>query len=312
MKIIELQNFSFIRIKGPDALTFLQGQVTCDMGKLEAGKVLKGAACNLQGRVIANFDLVLDGEDCLIRTQLGMAEILIKTLKKYAIFSKVELILDRQFTRVLGLFGEEGEKLLQETLGAVPKNANNVKIFSDAIITKRPGATERFEVWIRGERSFDNLKTRSEENESIDSWKREDMLQGIFHITPKNSEKYTPQILNYDISGVIDFKKGCYTGQEIIARMYYRGKPKKRLFLIVSDKSISNDPSVIYTLDNKNHEEEILEVCNASAESKLPTLIFSFLKTQIIDKDVRLNLSTHEESSLRIQPFPEPPQEQVS
>ena len=312
MKIIELQNFSFIRIKGPDALTFLQGQVTCDMGKLEAGKVLKGAACNLQGRVIANFDLVLDGEDCLIRTQLGMAEILIKTLKKYAIFSKVELILDRQFTRVLGLFGEEGEKLLQETLGAVPKNANNVKIFSDAIITKRPGETERFEVWIRGERSFDNLKTRSEENESIDSWKREDMLQGIFHITPKNSEKYTPQILNYDISGVIDFKKGCYTGQEIIARMYYRGKPKKRLFLIVSDKSISNDPNVIYTLDNKNHEEEILEVCNASAESKLPTLIFSFLKTQIIDKDVRLNLSTHEESSLRIQPFPKHPQEQVS
>ena len=312
MKIIELQNFSFIRIKGPDALTFLQGQVTCDMGKLEAGKVLMGAACNLQGRVIANFDLVLDGEDCLIRTQLGMAEILIKTLKKYAIFSKVELILDRQFTRVLGLFGEEGQKLLQETLGAVPKNANNVKIFSDAIITKRPGATERFEVWIRGERSFDNLKTRSEENESIDSWKREDMLQGIFHITPKNSEKYTPQILNYDISGVIDFKKGCYTGQEIIARMYYRGKPKKRLFLIVSDKSISNDPNVIYTLDNKNHEEEILEVCNASAESKLPTLIFSFLKTQIIDKDVRLNLSTHEESSLRIQPFPEHPQEQVS
>ena len=304
MEMTDLQNFSFIRIKGPDALKFLQGQVTCDMTKLEAGKVLIGAACNLQGRVIANFTLILDGEDCLMRTQLGMAEILIKTLEKYAIFSKVELILELKFTRVLGLLGAENKKLLQETMESIPNDSNSVKIFSDAIVTKLPGAIERFEVWIRGEKFLADLKAKSRINESIDKWKREEMLQGIFHVTPKNSEKYTPQLLNYDVSGIIDFKKGCYTGQEIIARMFYRGKPKKRLFLLASDKSISNDPQVIYSLDGKSYGEEILEYCNASPGSKLPSLIFSILKTQITDEGVRLDLSTPGESCLRIQPFP--------
>jgi folate-binding protein YgfZ len=71
--------------------------------------------------------------------------------------------------------------------------------------------------------------TREDES----SWRLADIRSGIAHIRPGQQELYTPQLLNYDVSGVIDFKKGCYTGQEVVARMYYRAEAKKRLYHVV-------------------------------------------------------------------------------
>ena len=88
--MIEIRNCEFVTITGPDTKAFLQGQVTCDIEKLSKNRALAGAICNLKGRVIADFLLVLDGEDCVLRTQSGMAGIIKNTLAKYAIFSKVE------------------------------------------------------------------------------------------------------------------------------------------------------------------------------------------------------------------------------
>ena len=69
MTMIDLRDYEFVRVSGPDSLKFLQGQVTCDIEKLEKDKSPTGAICNLNGRVIADFLIVLDGEDCILRTQ---------------------------------------------------------------------------------------------------------------------------------------------------------------------------------------------------------------------------------------------------
>ena len=82
--MIEIRNYEFVTVTGPDAKAFLQGQVTCDVEKLSKNNALAGAICNLKGRVIADFLLALDGEDCVLRTQSGMAGIIKNTLAKYA------------------------------------------------------------------------------------------------------------------------------------------------------------------------------------------------------------------------------------
>ena len=100
LTMIELRNYEFVTVTGADALAFLQGQVTCDIEKLNRNKALAGAICSLKGRVIADFLLVLDGEDCVLRTQKGMAEIIKDTLSKYAIFSQVELSIETRFSKI--------------------------------------------------------------------------------------------------------------------------------------------------------------------------------------------------------------------
>jgi folate-binding protein YgfZ len=77
-----------------------------------------------------------------------------------------------------------------------------------------------------------------------DEWTRIEILSGVIHITPALSEDYTPAQLNYDISGVVDFKKGCYTGQEIVARVFYRSTPKKRLYPLSADAQLASEAEV--------------------------------------------------------------------
>ena len=122
--MIEIRNYEFVTVTGPDAKAFLQGQVTCDVEKLSENSALAGAICNLKGRVIADFLLVLDGEDCVLRTQSGMAGIIKNTLAKYAIFSKVELSTETRFTKVLGAMTDEDEAFLTKTSKRYPKTAS--------------------------------------------------------------------------------------------------------------------------------------------------------------------------------------------
>ena len=100
---------------------------------------------------------------------------------------------------------------------------------------------------VDGFRSEPNLLVNSDAS----SWLYEDIRSGLAHVDKLHSEKYTPQLLNYDISGAVDFSKGCYTGQEIVARMYYRGTPKKRMYLLESEELITADSSVLQSFKGK-------------------------------------------------------------
>ena len=215
--MIEIRNYEFVTVTGPDAKAFLQGQVTCDVEKLSENNALAGAICNLKGRVIADFLLVLDGEDCILRTQSGMSGIIINTLAKYAIFSKVELSTETRFTKVLGVMTDEDEAFLTKNIQKLPKCSLDCHISAQAIFVRIPGRDKRLEVWVHDEKRFEDWGI-DHDFDAEENWNKKDILQGFIHISPQLSEEHTPQALNYDLSGIIDFSKGCYTGQEIIAR----------------------------------------------------------------------------------------------
>lgn len=239
MLVVALPHYEFIRISGPDTVSFLHGQVSCDVTALTAERSINGALCNLKGRVIADFRLLRQGEDCLLQTQGGMASIVLGVLNKYAVFSRVDLQLEPALTAT-GLLGGEADAAVSGLLGAAPAADDEVTHGDGICALAVAGPAPRFEIWCTPQQQA-GLQERLQpwpRGELLD-WQRQDFRAGLIHVAPELSEQYTPQLLNYDLSGVINFKKGCYTGQEVVARMYYRGKAKKRLHLFQSDQAIT-------------------------------------------------------------------------
>ena len=297
--MIEIRNYEFVTVTGPDAKAFLQGQVTCDVEKLSKNNALAGAICNLKGRVIADFLLALDGEDCVLRTQSGMAGIIKNTLAKYAIFSKVELSTETRFTKILGVMTDEDEAFLTKNIEKVPECSLSCHISAQAILVRIPGKDKRLEVWVHDEKRCEDWGI-DHDFDAEESWNKKDILQGFIHISPQLSGEHTPQALNYDLSGIIDFSKGCYTGQEIIARMYYRGSAKKRLSLLLSKSLIEQDSEVIQRQGEKTRTSKILAFSNSPNEFENSALL-SILDIASEESSFSLSTQTDEEQELNLQ-----------
>lgn len=304
MQITELSDFDYLEVSGPDSKSFLQGQLTCDLDSLSETTALPGAICNIKGRVIANFTLLQQGENCLLQCVAGMGEKLRETLAKYAVFSKVEIQPVLATQRVYGVIGENVENAFAEILTNFPTSDFNTTTLDDYRILRLPGREKRFQIWCCSEAADARLRQLDvmEELESVSSWKRAELRAGVIQVSAQLSEQHTPQLLNYDISGVIDFNKGCYTGQEVVARMYYRGKPKKRLYLLASESSLSGDFVVSAAETPGKPIAEILT--STDATDTQPSLALAILPTAVAEQTPAAELLNNGKYSVEILPMP--------
>lgn len=309
--IYVLENYEFIRISGADRISFLQGQVSCNTELLSAQRSLSGVLCNLKGRVIADFRLVGIGEDIIMQCAAGMAGKILETLSKYAVFSKVEL---EQFSgessstpTALGLIGDNVDAGLSALQLKMPDSRDGLSQSADCSVIRLPGAVKRVELWFHGMTAKSAFLASSglSISSELQAWDRAEIEAGIIHITPQLSEEYTPQLLNYDISGLIDFKKGCYTGQEIVARMFYRGTAKKRLFLANSSHTVGENSRVVElrSVDSAETESSGTEIL-AFNNYATPTLLLAVLASQSAESGQEYRLSDQPDSEVRIQSLP--------
>lgn len=240
--LAQLGDFSAVAVTGPDGQRFLQGQLSCNMMLLSAKHSLRGALCNLKGRVIADMQVLLDGDRILLLCQRGMAEVVLATLNKYKVFFKTELQEITDQLVVLGIGGEQCEQALLACGIEPPAGLSECAADAGQLVYRAAGEAPRF-CCILGDAGAALAAELSSRCESVSEeyWQMADIRAGLAHIRPGQQELYTPQVLNYDITGVIDFKKGCYTGQEIVARMHYRAEAKKRLQYIRYGKA--NEPA---------------------------------------------------------------------
>ena len=227
-----LTDFETLNITGPDRLTFLQGQMTCDFTTIE-GKLLLGANCNLKGRASATFYAIDNAvnETTLLILPTGQATHLKGLLDKYALFSKAELSAENTDQVVIGLIGEEslaitGISSLESNQSInIPQGnvsrVNNTNLFLCVI------STTLAQQWL------DAISEESSTHKSLtvthhNTWNQQQIASGISHVTTISQDLFIPQELNYDLIDGISFTKGCYIGQEIIARLHYRGSYKQR------------------------------------------------------------------------------------
>ena len=199
------QNLSdcIILFDGADVRDVLHGQTTRNFKALDLHHPIDGAFCDIKGRVITDFTAVLSSEaTVLMRVSDSVAPLLQQHLAKYLMFSK---------TRMKRLdwhcWGCRGSSDSVPAGVRVPREDGHCEIWSPPSIVP-------------------------EQAMSPDEWLRFRVIRGLARINEDSVGKYLPQDLNYDLNGFVDFDKGCYTGQEIIARLHYRGQPKRRLNLL--------------------------------------------------------------------------------
>jgi folate-binding protein YgfZ len=207
----------FIQLNGPDSEKFLQGQVTCDLGQLSEHSLLNGAHLTPKGRVVFLFTVHKDKHDnLLLETHPSVVELAIASLQKYAVFFKTTITnVSKQFHSVI-VSGPMTERLMDR--------------FSRYSI--RPISPSNFCI------SFISTRLQYEigplfENMTPAGQGYSDLIRvrsGGADVLEQTSEQYIVQMINLVAQGYINFKKGCYTGQEIVARAHYRGSVKRRMY----------------------------------------------------------------------------------
>jgi tRNA-modifying protein YgfZ len=225
---------ALLHITGPDSLKFLQGQVTCDTRKIDAAHARPGAYCTPQGRVVCDFLLFEVGhEHFALRMRGDIRASAAVVFGKYIIFSKAKLDATRDDWTAVAVWGEEAAQALTEVFAASPTERYGVCRTDDAIVVQADEAGHQFECFLQSARSEARLAQMAARMQGAAEaqWQALQITEGIARIEVATTGEFVPQILNYDLTGHISFNKGCYTGQEVVARLHYRGKPKRRSHL---------------------------------------------------------------------------------
>jgi len=207
--------YTFISITGVDAEKFLQGQVSCDLRTLDEQSASYSTVNTAKGRIYGLFKIVRSSEGFLLRMESSCVSAFMAQLSKYSAFFKAKIQIADQF-RAFGLLSDMHE---------APKQANTLLRYSDGFILRCPSETPMFEFW-----SDSNLSGVA--SSSPEPWFVQETLNGIPELYAETQEQFILQQLNLQHLGAVSFNKGCYTGQEIIARMKFLGKLKKKAYLL--------------------------------------------------------------------------------
>lgn len=262
-----------ISINGPEAAKFLQGQVTCDVRELENNNSLLGAQCNIKGRMLLCFRaLQTSPEQILLRVHPGLVASGMTSLGKYIVFSKAKLADASQAYCGLGIAGPAAGNLVQNQFGVALEQDNQWQAAGKHLVIRI--SAERYECWLDAESAitqWEALRTGVViANHNL--WNLFNIQEGLGDITPETYEQFTPQAINFQLVNGINFRKGCYTGQEIVARLHYRGTLKRHMYRFefnASDGTLPAPGSELKNAEGKNVGEVVLAAYKTATTGEL-------------------------------------------
>lgn len=232
--LARLDSLGLIRVSGAEAETFLQGQLSNDVRQLTLSRAQLSSYNSPKGRMLAVLRLFRGRDSIFLELHRSVLEATLKRLRMFVLRSKV--ILEDASTRraALGLAGPDAAARLQEIGLPVPPAPLDLAWADEVAIIRRQGDNPRYTLSAPLERLnqlWSALAGKAAVTDA-DAWKLMEIEAGIPTIYPETSDHFVPQMCNLDALGGISFDKGCYTGQEIVARVHYRGAIKRRMSLI--------------------------------------------------------------------------------
>lgn len=246
--VADLSQLGLIAFQGEDTATFLQGQLTNDVRALHADGAQWNGLCSPKGRLLGNFLMWRQGDDTCLQLAGDITASVLKRLSMFILRAKVKGRDASDETVRVVVSGPQAAAAVQAAMGVLPEapmrsaaaaNGWVVRVGADKfVLSVRPDQAET--VW--------QMLRQSATPVGAPVWDWLRLSAGIPMIVAATQEQFVPQMVNYEVLGGVSFQKGCYTGQEIVARSQYLGKLKRRMFLAHIDADAAPGDSV-YSAD---------------------------------------------------------------
>ena len=236
--LTDLSHLGLISVHGEDAETFLQGQVTNDVRNLTGNHFHISACCNPKGRMLASFFAFRHQQEIVLQMPKDTQHILLKRLPMFILRSRVTVTDAGDRLVCIGLIGDSAQTLLHNQFGQVPAKAWDAVQIDGFTLLRHPGQTPRIAVIGETAEMIALWKTLAGSAEPCGSgrWTLENIRAGIPMLNASTTESFLPQMTNMHLINGVSFTKGCYTGQEVVARTRYLGKIKRRMYLARIDR----------------------------------------------------------------------------
>lgn len=297
---IALNSFKAISLTGEEQAKYLQGQVTCDVNSLAQEKLLTGAHCNAKGKVFSAFRLIERNSAYLLLQPASSIKQSLAELKKFGVFAKVEISQAKDID-YLAIAGSKAAEKMAELFTQVPDTLTPVIQEQDTTLVYIAGEMSRYLIIDNA----DNLAKVSTKfdfptfNDNV--WQLLEISEGFPILSEQYIAEYVPQMLNLQAINGISFTKGCYLGQETVARMQYLGKNKRALFALTGNAVNANTGDVIEKKLGENWRKagDVLAVYQADDKQ---TYIQAILANDV-DASTELRIKEHH-MGLTISPLP--------
>jgi folate-binding protein YgfZ len=217
--------------EGADAVSFLQNQFTQDVQTLPADHFRLGGYCSAKGRMQASFYLLKPKTDqVVLLADASLLPAWLKRLQMFVLRAKVTLQDARPAWQVLGVVGQaQGHALFGEVANTLP--VGSVAI-TNGMLLRLPDVLGQMRwIWL-GPTADAAALLKQGAPLTVGVWPWLDVMSGVPRITADTVDQFVPQMINFELLGGVNFQKGCYPGQEVVARSQYRGTVKRRLFLL--------------------------------------------------------------------------------
>jgi len=249
-----LSQWGLLSVQGPDSERFLQGQLTCDVVTLTADEWRAGACCTAKGRMIANFIILRFEQGFLLRLPQAQVEALSAHLSKYAVFFKATMTAVSDWVGV-GILPSTGTVV--STTDASDNPSSVTPSITPSITTSATGVSWQ---WPDGRQ--EHWGTEDELTRTVadlpwtheTAWINADIDHGWLWVQPTSADAWVPQYCDWQAHEGISFSKGCYTGQEVVARLQYLGKSKRHLYRVESQSDLPASMSAV-VVNGKNAGE---------------------------------------------------------
>jgi folate-binding protein YgfZ len=229
--IVPLIQYGLLKVSGDDAQTFLQNMLSSDINAITSQQAQLSSLNSAKGRVLATLLIWRAGSEYFLQLPLQLVSTIQKKLTMYVLRSKVKVEDVSAKLICIGISGDKAESNLIKEFGSAPEAANLVAHFGETSVIRLN--ENRFQLSTRSELAPALWSKLSAKAQPVGTpcWDWLNIHAGIPTITAVTQEQFVLQMLNLDALGGVSFKKGCYPGQEVVARMHYLGKLKRRLYL---------------------------------------------------------------------------------
>ncbi len=304
--LVDLSHTALVRVSGADSKTFLNGQLTNDVTRLDASHSHLSAWCSPKGRMLALLRVMEFESGYLLLVPRALRDDVVGRLRKYVLRAKVVIEPADESLVHFGVSGIGAAARLRDLLEDLPGNVDELRARKGLRCVRVRGNAPRYELIGGNEAAIALWKELSGVAKPVGApvWDWLDIVAGVPTVLPPTSDLFVPQMANLDLIDAVNFDKGCYTGQEIVARVHYRGRIKQRMYRAhVAHDSTPQPGDPIYSLSLAEQSAGTVVIAAPSPEGGNDLL--AVIQSESV-ADGSLHLHGPDGPTLTIEPLPYP------